>query len=31
MAGIVYCQKMEKCNQLRKKYAEKIEGIKYLS
>ena len=28
MAGIIYCQKTEKSNQLRKKYAEKLAGIK---
>ena len=26
MAGIIYCQKMEKGNQLRRKYAKKING-----
>ena len=31
MAGIIYCQKTEKSNQLRKKYAEKFAGIKYSS
>ena len=30
MAGIIYCQKTEKSNQLRKKYAEKLARIKYL-
>ena len=30
MAGIVYCQKQGKSNQLRKNYAEMFAGIDYL-